>query len=75
MWYSIKPQAEIATQALQRVREEDWLWARKSWRAGIPSAVPEWAQWDKNEWNRWIEREVDRENRENRENRVDRAAS
>jgi hypothetical protein len=64
MWYSIEPQVETIRRGLQQVRENEWHWSRKAWRAGTPNIVPGWTKWDKGEWSKWIEREVNRARRD-----------
>jgi hypothetical protein len=63
MWYSIETR-EGGENGLQRVRPEQWIWAKKGWRAGEPSEIPEYVKWDKSQWHEWMTREVARVNRE-----------
>lgn len=57
MWYSIQTDIEDVGR-LQRVRPEEWRWARKGWREGFPSELPQYTEWNKEEWIEWLS-EVD----------------
>jgi hypothetical protein len=62
MWYSIETAAG-GENGLQRVRPEQWNWAKKGWRVGEPGEIPEYVKWEKKQWDEWITGEVNRVNR------------
>jgi hypothetical protein len=52
MWYSIttsagEPGALLSPQA--------WTWGRKSWQIGAPKELPDYIQWDHEQWREWIQ--------------------
>jgi hypothetical protein len=49
MWYSIQTTV-VGEKGLQRVKGEEWEWARKDWRKGVPNEFPEYTEWSKEEW-------------------------
>jgi hypothetical protein len=55
MWYSIRPGPTALGEA-ERLEPGQWEWARKSWRQGAPSGLPQCLLWDKEGWAGWIER-------------------
>lgn len=54
MWYSIQPTSTTDV-PLAFLDANGWEWARKSWREGVPPALPRYLAWSKEEWQGWIE--------------------
>jgi hypothetical protein len=46
MWYSIQRQGD------------DWVWAGKSYMTGEQDGLPEYMEWDKHEWELWIQEKI-----------------
>jgi len=51
MWYSVKKTSNDE-------QESRWKWGRKDWEVGGPETIPHYIGWGKEEWERWIERQV-----------------
>lgn len=52
MWYSIKVNEDRNPRTAE---EKDWIWAQKDWQPGTPKTLPEWMDWEKEGWERWID--------------------
>ena len=57
MMYSIELEDRAAGQ-VELVAPDQWTWARKSWRIGRPPRLPRYLPWNREEWEGWIERQI-----------------
>ncbi len=55
MWYSIQTTAAPAVD-LSLLPLDQWQWAQKSWRRGLPRPIHPTVSWTKEQWEAWIER-------------------
>jgi len=51
MWYSVVI-GEVTNK--EGSRQKRWAWGRKGWRAGQVEMMPEWTEWSREEWERWL---------------------
>ncbi|KAJ5102449.1 hypothetical protein N7532_002978 [Penicillium argentinense] len=54
-WYSLdlRPDSHLNP---EHAALDDWCWARNKWRPGCPAPVPRCLDWDKHQWQSWIDR-------------------
>ncbi|KAJ0137296.1 Uncharacterized protein HZ326_19732 [Fusarium oxysporum f. sp. albedinis] len=45
--------------AIQETSQESWYWARKRWRQGSPTLLPQYLRWSQDQWQSWVHRHID----------------
>ncbi|RKK64994.1 hypothetical protein BFJ69_g16525 [Fusarium oxysporum] len=56
-WFSIDVQGEPGL-AIEETSQESWYWARKRWRQGYPTPLPQYLRWSQDQWQSWVHRHI-----------------
>ncbi|KAL6405866.1 hypothetical protein AUP68_11006 [Ilyonectria robusta] len=56
-WFSIDIQDEIGL-TVENATPESWCWARTQWRPGYPAPLPQYLDWNQDQWQSWINRHI-----------------